>query len=282
MASCAPSSIVDVWFRYTVFSDGDLRINLCNESYADSVISVFDSCGGTELACNNDYCFGTATIDRLPVTTGQVLLVRIAVEGSSVYEGSNSVTFSYALPRPANDDCSSATPVGEGVHFFESSEASADGTASCRTSSGKDVWFAYTPSSNGTARFTTCGSQFDTVLSLYSSCGGSELYCNDDSYEADCWQQSTIADVPVLRSASMLVRVAGGWAFLGGPGQLTITLTPSPCTADFNGDNAVNSQDYFDFLTAFFASTPAADFNGDSVINSQDYFDFITAFFNGC
>ncbi len=36
-----------------------------------------------------------------------------------------------------------------------------------------------------------------------------------------------------------------------------------PCPADFNGDGPVNSQDFFDFLTAFFAADPLADFNGD-------------------
>jgi hypothetical protein len=59
------------------------------------------------------------------------------------------------------------------------------------------------------------------------------------------------------------------------------TGTP-PCTADFNNDEIVNSQDFFDFLTAFFATAPEADFNNDKVINSQDFFDFLTAFFEGC
>ncbi len=54
------------------------------------------------------------------------------------------------------------------------------------------------------------------------------------------------------------------------------------CPGDFNCDGAVNSQDFFDFLTAFFASAPSADFNHDAAINSQDFFDFLTAFFAGC
>jgi YVTN family beta-propeller protein len=58
-------------------------------------------------------------------------------------------------------------------------------------------------------------------------------------------------------------------SFPGGPGNV-----------DFNADLVINSQDFFDFLTAFFAG--AADFNSDGVTNSQDFFDFLNAFFTGC
>jgi hypothetical protein len=54
------------------------------------------------------------------------------------------------------------------------------------------------------------------------------------------------------------------------------------CRADFNTDGSANSQDFFDFLAAFFKSDPAADFNRDTLINSQDFFDFLAAFFAGC
>lgn len=52
------------------------------------------------------------------------------------------------------------------------------------------------------------------------------------------------------------------------------------CRADWNHDTMVTSQDFFDFITAFFAG--AADFNSDGLTNSQDFFDFITQFFGGC
>jgi len=66
-------------------------------------------------------------------------------------------------------------------------------------------------------------------------------------------------------------------------GSVTSTASAlAVCTADVNCDAFVNSQDFFDFLTAFFAQEPSADFNHDIFINSQDFFDFLAAFFEGC
>lgn len=61
--------------------------------------------------------------------------------------------------------------------------------------------------------------------------------------------------------------------------RLTLGAGPAcPCDVDGSGD--VNSQDFFDFITAFFGDN--ADFNGSGETNSQDLFDFLACFFGPC
>ena len=65
--------------------------------------------------------------------------------------------------------------------------------------------------------------------------------------------------------------------------ELQVTVTNNGlCRADVDQDGAVNSQDFFAFLNAFFNGAGDADFNTDGAVNTQDVFDFMSAFFGGC
>ncbi len=67
-------------------------------------------------------------------------------------------------------------------------------------------------------------------------------------------------------------------------------LTPSEiearadmiCAADLTGEGAVNTNDFFAYLTLYQAQDPAADFSPGGGINTNDFFAFLAAYQGGC
>ncbi len=84
-------------------------------------------------------------------------------------------------------------------------------------------------------------------------------------------------------NAACSILTAAACADLDGTYQGNGTVcspNPCPCRVDFNLDGEVTSQDFFDFIVAFFDGV--ADYNIDGETTSQDFFDFVTDFFAGC
>lgn len=150
-------------------------------------------------------------------------LVEKYVRGEAPAPSRRSLATSLAtMSAPANDDCLSATPIGEGTHFGTTEGATNDGSASCGSSgSSPDVWFVYTASTSSTKIFDSFGSSFDTVLSLHSGCPGTaanQLECNDDSLGL----QSKVA-LPMTSGDQVWIRASG---FGGATGTLVLNVNP--------------------------------------------------------
>ncbi|MGD9690144.1 MAG: hypothetical protein AB7K52_10870 [Phycisphaerales bacterium] len=281
LASCATTQRADVWIRYTPTFTGEARITTCGQSNFDTILSLHSDCTSlTEVSCNNNYCNSLASIERFNVTMGEPVLIRLAV-GSSVPSTPVQINIFSAPPAPVNDTCANATVVGEGVFTGDSTEAGTENIPSCNANAGKDIWWSYVPSANGTATFETCGSNFNTVLSVHPSCGAPSSACNDNANVTGCSTQSRLSDIPVMRDVPVLVRVSGNAVNLGGSVNLSIVLTPSACPQDFNGDGTINPDDLGDFINCYFATPPCsgADFNDDGGVDPDDLGDFINAYF---
>ncbi|MGE3321080.1 MAG: hypothetical protein AB7K52_02345 [Phycisphaerales bacterium] len=191
----------DVWFSYTPTADGPIVFSTCGSGY-DTVLSAYDSCGGVELLCLDDFC-GLQTQITVNGVTGVPIIVRVS--GFNGASGAGSL-LAQGPGNVANDNCVDATAITSST-TFSTIGATTDGSASCGFNGdpgSADVWFMYTPGATDTHVFDTCDATFDTILSVYDSCGGGEIGCNDDS----CGLQSRLS-VPLTQGVPVLVRIAG-------------------------------------------------------------------------
>jgi hypothetical protein len=81
------------------------------------------------------------------------------------------------------------------------------------------------------------------------------------------------------------VQISSGCGMGSTSEAVAITIAPSCCPADFNGDSLLNPDDLSEFITCFFLELqfagvcPAGDYNGDALLNPDDLSEFITTFF---
>lgn len=77
--------------------------------------------------------------------------------------------------------------------------------------------------------------------------------------------------------------IAGGdFTAAGGSAASRIARMGCSCRADYNGDGALDFNDFLAYMNDFNAGNPRADLNGDGVIDFNDFLDFLNAFNTGC
>jgi len=215
-AACIDGSLTpaDIWFSTTVGASGAVSISIADNPGFSSIFELYlGTCGslGTGIlaslgACNNYGDGGGLTLTGLPA--GAELLIRFWDFGSNDFGGltlcveepappvlgctdpcasnfnpdAEEDDGSCLLPVTDADDCSSAATIAAGVTPFYSAGATGSDITSCTSSDSLDIWFAYNvPSGLDSVLIYTCGSSFDTGLSLWADCDGpSEIACNDD------------------------------------------------------------------------------------------------------
>jgi len=208
----------DLWYSFTATSlGGTISPDTCTLG-SETVLSVYNSCGGTELGCNDDCggapCSGVssclASINLAPNQN-----VRIRVSDKSTGGGVFTLKVNFVSNMPSNDSC--ALPIviaGPGVFPFDTTFAtSGQGTTgTCMNPPGKNLWYSYTSTSNGTLTISTCGqttsTESDTEVWIYSGLGcpsGPALDCNDDF----CAVESTLT-IPTTCGADYMIEL-GNW-----------------------------------------------------------------------
>ncbi len=136
------------------------------------------------------------------------------------------------LEAPLNDSCSDALAIlaSNTPLAFDTRAATTDGPPhpTCLFSGNNqvnnDIWFNYTAECNGTAFIETCGSTYDTKLTVYDRCDvcpvadNIKLDCDDDT----CGFQSRTV-IAATQGQCYKIRVGADQPTGGGLGTLTVT-----------------------------------------------------------
>jgi len=215
-----------VWYKF-IGTGETIELSTCVGTYGfDTKIRVYSgSCGALTCIAGNDD--SSCSINGLLsfVSFNSVLGVEylILMHGFSAAQGNYDLSLiCLAPPAPdANDLCSNATPIGTGTFVGDTPGNESDGSSSCGNSDNSpSVWYRYSATQTLTLRAQTCGSTFDTVVSIHTGCpgeAGNQLGCNDNG----CSLQST-AEAPVVAGTDYWIRVSGN---NGAAGSYTLTVS---------------------------------------------------------
>lgn len=295
LSSCGAGDTRDVWFQIIPDATGTYEFLTCGASGpgvgpVDTVLALFDGCGGTEIACNDNStgtCGGSPALSRVAarLDLGADYLLRASLSAGA--EGAFVVGVRYA--RPANDSCASAQTVTDGVTAFDNLGADSEMVTTTGCGLGfnmvfNDLWFRYVAPADGPVVASTCGSGFDTAIIVTdagSGCGPGQpaLACNNDF---DC---DSIPTTPDTASRVVFAAAAGRPYFIRigsvagerGPGELRISRPNAPqCRCDWNGLDGLTVQDVFSFLVDWFAGRGDFNLNGQSDLG--DLFEFLACY----
>ncbi len=183
-------------------------------------------------------------------TANDIQRYTLRIQGSAVVTDCNSNSSADAVDiadtrlSVEQNTCTDAQPIQPFIVYSGTTTGtSRDGTAGCGTSSlTPDVWYRYVPDASGTVTISLCGSIYDTVLSVHTSCSSAEFTaaaCNDDATSCGSNSvQSEIANLPVTGGTTYFIRVSG---FQGATGDFSLVLFGPDSLVGRSRDNNSNS-----------------------------------------
>ncbi|MBN1510685.1 MAG: hypothetical protein JXB13_01600 [Phycisphaerae bacterium] len=77
-ASCQSNSNKDIWYAYTATCTGMVSVDTEGSTSTDTVLSAYDACAGTEIACDDDSGSGNLSLLTFNGTLGTTYYIRAA------------------------------------------------------------------------------------------------------------------------------------------------------------------------------------------------------------
>lgn len=235
LPDCGTNFAKAIWYSFTPVMNIEVTIDTCGSDFATEVEVYEDRYPSFQpVVCNAGNGPACAT-NRASASFLGLAGIRYYIMAGGLNGVSGNLSITARVPGPPNDSCVGALPLANGVPYSITTlyaSSLGDPTPQCQTNFGNSIWFSFTSPSDGPAVISTCGSDFDTVLQVYSGNCASliPLTCDDDS-GPDCTTNQASVGFFASAATKYLILVGG---YVGAAGNLHIVASrlPPPANQD--------------------------------------------------
>ena len=198
-----------VWYRWTAPATGTVTRD-ASGSVHPALVAVYQGSAVDALMVvrRSDDTTRSAEAVTFPATAG--VTYRIAIDGATTAVG--ATTLAWRMAPPANDALSAAAAVAGRTGEWRGSTVAATRESGepnhAGVAGGRSVWFRWTSSQTESMTFTTAGSQFDTLLAVYSGSAVTSLTLISANNNADGLTTSRVA-LEAVAGRTYLIAVDG-------------------------------------------------------------------------
>ena len=179
-ASCHFGASHDVWYSWTTGAANDYLFSVCGYPL-NPTIAIYDSCGGSEIACMVPAgCangLGGTELVVFGLSANTTYIIQADGQDGDIGLGGLDIEL---VVVPPNDECDAAIVLDTfGSLQYDTFFATDSGVGtSCSPRASKDLWFELTTGVETNYRFSLGSSSLPELsMALYSACGGTEIVC---------------------------------------------------------------------------------------------------------
>jgi Ca2+-binding RTX toxin-like protein len=180
-----------IWYTWTAPLDGSIpHVAFIAGGDFDTLLAVYTGAtvGTLTPVASNDDVAGFGGGSGVSFATVAGTTYRIALDG---YNGKSGVAFLEWHESPANDNFAEAVvlPGGSGSRTGDTANGATTELGEDVFASLQSVWYQWTPPADGTYKFSTVGSGFDSLMAIYSGTSLEDIELievNDDDPDRGC------------------------------------------------------------------------------------------------
>ncbi|MFL6332145.1 MAG: carboxypeptidase regulatory-like domain-containing protein [Pyrinomonadaceae bacterium] len=226
-----------VWFTWTATSSGRAQFTAASTSF-NTLLAAYTGSAVDALTPVKSNASGRSTTIDFPVAAG--VSYKIAVDAAGGTGGSYTLGWQFNF-APSNDSfakpfvISNATATGQVTGSNQNATKEAGEPDHAGDAGGRSLWYMWTAPASGYVTFTTTGSDFDTLLGVYT---GTALNSLTSVASAKSGSTSTVG-FPVAAGDIYKIAVDGA-AGVGGFARLSWEFKQGPANDFFNRAVAIN------------------------------------------